>query len=121
MVKRPVSIAIIGGLFIGLGTFVMLANLFWLARGQGVGAEEYRDLAWVFGTELLAVVAGVFLLRGRNWARWLVVAWMVFHVVLSAVHPGHALVVHGVLTAVVIYFLFRAPASEYFRGGTVRE
>jgi hypothetical protein len=75
----------------------------------------------VFGTELLAVVAGVFLLRGRNWARWLVVAWMVFHVVLSAVHPGHALVVHGVLTAVVIYFLFRAPASEYFRGGTVRE
>ena len=85
-------------------------------RTAGSSASEHRDLIWVFGTELLAVVAGVFLLRGRNWARWLLVAWMGFHVALSALHPGHELAVHGLLTAVVVYFLFRAPASEFFRG-----
>lgn len=127
MNKRPLSIAIIGGFFIGLGTFVILANVFWLTQGQmlahghaenaaGSSSSEYSDLLWVFGTQILAIVAGVFLLRGHNWARWLLVAWLGFHVVLSALHPGHDLVVHGVLMAVLVYFLFRAPASEFFRG-----
>ena len=34
----------------------------------------------------LAIVCGVFLLRGHNWARWLALAWIAFHVVLSAFH-----------------------------------
>ncbi len=126
--KRPLSITIIGGFFIGLGTFVVLANVFWLAHGQGLvhghtestagsSSSEYGDEIWVFATQLAAIVAGVFLLRGRNWARWLLVAWLGFHVVLSVFHEWHELVVHGVLTAVLVYFLFRAPASEFFRGG----
>ena len=32
--------------------------------------------------ELLAVLAGVFLLKGRNWARWLLLLWIAFHVIL---------------------------------------
>ena len=126
MKKRPVSIAVIGGLFIGLGTFVILANVLWLAHGQGLvhgqtestagsSASEHSDLIWVFGTELLAIVAGAFLLRGQNWARWLLVAWLVFHVALSAFHDWGELAVHSLLAVMVIYFLFRAPASEYFR------
>ena len=34
-----------------------------------------------------AVVAGVFMLRGRNWARWLALAWMASHVAISVFHP----------------------------------
>ena len=34
---------------------------------------------------IIAIVAGVFLLRGARWARWLVLAWLAFHVVVSAV------------------------------------
>ena len=77
----------------------------------------HGDEVWVFATELLAIVGGVYLLRGRNWARWLLVAWLIFHVALSALHPGHDLVVHGAISVVIIYFLFRAPANEFFRGG----
>ena len=36
MNKRPLSITIIGWFFIGLGTFVILANVFWLVHGQGL-------------------------------------------------------------------------------------
>jgi hypothetical protein len=128
MNKRPFSIAIIGGFFIGLGTFVIVANVFWLAHGQGLvhgmhegvgdgtGTSEHSDLLWVFGTQLLAIVAGVFLLRGHNWARWLLVAWLGFHVAMSAFHDWGELAVHSLFAVIVIYFLFRAPASEYFRG-----
>ena len=45
-------------------------------------------------TELLALVSGIFLLRGQNWARWLALAWIAFHVVLSAFHPLGELAVH---------------------------
>ena len=36
---------------------------------------------WVGLTELLAILSGVFMLRGQNWARWLALAWIAFHVI----------------------------------------
>ena len=63
----------------------------YLAVGAMVFATHFRDLltlqqdaVWVELTEFLAIVCGAFMLRGHNWARWLAVAWMAFHVVLSA-------------------------------------
>jgi len=35
---------------------------------------------------IIAVVGGVFLLMGHNWARWLMLAWLAFHVAVSAFH-----------------------------------
>jgi hypothetical protein len=55
-------------------------------------------------------------LRGRNWARWLLVAWLVYHVILSVFHPLPQLIMHGLLLVVMAYFLFRPRASAYFRG-----
>ena len=39
---------------------------------------QYDD-ALVELTELIAIVCGVFLLQGRNWARWLALAWIASH------------------------------------------
>jgi hypothetical protein len=39
-------------------------------------------------TELLALIAGIFRLRRHDWARWLALAWMAFHVKLTAFPPG---------------------------------
>jgi hypothetical protein len=55
------------------------------------------------------------MLRGRNWARWGALAWMAFHVVLSAFHSLVQLAMHSVFFAVIAYFLFRPAAKEYFR------
>ena len=55
------------------------------------------------------------MLLARDWARWLLTAWVAYHVVLSAFHSLFELVIHGLLLAVVAYFLFRPAASAYFR------
>jgi hypothetical protein len=67
-------------------------------------------------TEIIALVSGVFLLRGRNWARWLALAWMVFHVIISAFDPLPAVIIHALFCVVIAWILFRADAARYFHG-----
>lgn len=76
-----------------------------------------QELVWVCFVRLLAILSGVFMLRGFNWARWLLIVWLAYHVVLSAFHSPMEVVVHGLLLCVVAYFLFRPAVSAYFRGG----
>ena len=73
------------------------------------------EVVWVCLVRLLAIVCGVFLLRGSNWARWLALVWMAYHVVLSAFHSLSQLTMHSGLLAVFAYFLFRPQTSMYFR------
>jgi hypothetical protein len=63
----------------------------------------------------LGVVGGVFLLMGNGWARWLMLAWLAFHVVVSAFHSLSETIAHLALLMVVTYFLLRPPVSSYFR------
>ena len=67
--KRPLSVTILA----------------WLSIGMGAGgfASHLADGVWVELVELLAVIGGAFMLRGHNWARWLALAWMAFHVIVS--------------------------------------
>ena len=69
----------------------------------------------VFIVRLIAILCGVFLLRGSNWARWLLLVWIAYHVILSVFHSPSELLMHSFLFAVVAYFLFRPQASAYFR------
>ena len=43
------------------------------------------------------------------------VAWIGFHVVVSAFHSVAQVAVHVVFCAAIAYFLFRREAGEYFR------
>jgi hypothetical protein len=112
MSKRPYSITVIGCLFIAAGT---VGFAYHITEFKGQSPFEY-DIAWVCFVRLLAILGGVFVLRGSNWARWLLLIWMAYHVVLSAFHRLSELAMHGLLFAVVAYFLFRPPATAYFRG-----
>jgi len=112
MNKRPVSITVIGCIFIAAGII-----------GFAYHAPEFKTLhpfpnEIVLGllVRLLAVIGGVFVLRRRNWARWLLVVWLVYHVVLSAFHTRSQLIFHSLLFAAVTYVLFRPRVSAYFRG-----
>ena len=70
-------------------------------------------------TEQFGLIAGLFMLRRHNWARWLALAWMAFHVALSAFPPFHGLVFHVLILGGIAYLLFRlfrSDATEYFRG-----
>jgi hypothetical protein len=112
MNKRPLSVTVIGCIFIAAGII-----------GFAYHVPEFKSLrpfpneiVWGLSVRLLAVLGGVFVLLGHNWARWLLLAWIAFHVVLSAFHSWSELIVHGVVFVVVAYVLFRPRASAYFRG-----
>jgi uncharacterized membrane protein len=104
--KRPFSVGFLGCLFIGVG----LVSL---------GYHLLRDRLdyWTIPISLigiLAIVGGVFLLKGRNWARWLVLAWLAFHVAVSALNSVSGSVAHMVFMVAVGYFLLTPPDSGYF-------
>ena len=112
MNQRPHSVTVISGLF-------LVAGVVGLAYHAGEFKTQRRfqyELIWVLFLRVLAIVSAVFLFRGANWARWLLMMWIAYHLVLSAFHSTSELLVHGLLLAVIAYLLFRRPASEYFGG-----
>jgi len=110
--KRPLSVTILAGLYVVVGAAGFVSGL---GEFRARGAFPVDDV-WVELVRLLAVVAGAFLLRGHDWARWLALAWMVFHVVLSAFHGWREFAVHCVFCATIVWSLFRPAAARYFRG-----
>ncbi len=111
MNRRPLSVTVIGCLFVAAGA---IGFAYHLTEFKTQGQFEY-DLIWVCFVRLLAILFGLFVLRGSNWARWLLLVWILFHVILSAFHSLSELAIHSLLLAVVTYFLFRQQASAYFR------
>jgi hypothetical protein len=110
--KRPLSVTLIGLLFVFAG-----------AGGVAFHAGEFRtagpiqyDLLGVTLVRVLAIVGGIYLLRGSSWARWLLIAWLAFHVVVSAFHSAGETIMHGVLLAAIALLLFRRSATAYLRG-----
>lgn len=104
--KRPIAVWIISCLFIAVG----LAGLIHHFPRDMV---FHQDDIWIELTELLALVAGVFMLLGHNWARWLAVAWMAFHVAIS--WPVlRMIVIHMLILAAIAWLLFRRDARAYF-------
>jgi hypothetical protein len=112
---RPRSITIISWIFIIFGSISLLSGL--LPLGDVTLDQRIAELKghWmVHLSRIAAVVAGVFMLYGRNWARWLLVVWILFHIVLSALHSMFQLLLHAGIFTVILYFLFRRDASSYF-------
>jgi hypothetical protein len=108
--KRPISITILSWLYIVVGVLSTAAHYaeFWTHK------PILNEVVWITVLGAAAIFAGVFMLRGQNWARWLALAWMAAHVVISALHLMHGLVIHSVLLLLIAYFLFRREAREYF-------
>jgi hypothetical protein len=105
--KRPLSVTIIGCLFI-------VAGLVGLVYHISESPLDHR-IVLISIVRVIAVVGGVFLLRGHNWARWLMLAWLAFHVVVSAFHSLSEFMPHVVLWMVVGYTLLGPPTSKYFQ------
>jgi len=109
--KRPLSVTSIGWLFILAGTVGLVYHGAEFKRG---GAFQY-ELVLVCLIRLFAIVCGLFILRGRNWARWGLLVWIAYHVVLSAFHTLSELIMHSLLFVIVAWFLLRPRAAAYFR------
>jgi hypothetical protein len=117
MNKRPVSVTIVAALYLMVGTVGFVIH------GSGALArhEFQYDDALIELMELMAIVCGVFLLQGRNWARWGALAWIAFHLTVSFFDSPQFFgslekeAVHSLFLVVIAYSLFRADARTYFQ------
>jgi len=108
MKQRPDLVTAIGSVFIAVGAIEIAYHLLDLRH-----PFQY-DVLWVCLVNLIAVVCGIYMLRGSSWARWLTVVWIAYHVILSSFHSLGKLAVHGILFVMFVYFLFRPSVTKYF-------
>jgi hypothetical protein len=104
--KRPFQIVVIGCLLIAGGLATVIGHVF---------ASPFDS--WTFPLLLvgiLGMLGGIFLIRGHSWARWLVLAWLAFHVAVSALNSISNSLAHLVLSIAVGYFLLVPPTSKFF-------
>jgi uncharacterized membrane protein HdeD (DUF308 family) len=105
--RPPVAVLVIACLYILVGAAGFVGHF------HDLSAPETK---WILLTEVLAVVAGIFMLLRHNWARWLAVAWMAFHVAIS--YPViRQIAIHSLILAAIAWLLFRPTARAWFRSG----
>jgi len=111
----PPIITLLSFLFIAIGVISTAVHVWQFSISKPTALEE----AGIYATGGLAVAAGIYMLRGRNWARWLALAWISFHVIVGALNQtfGSALIgiaIHSVFVALLAWFLFRRESREWF-------
>ncbi len=109
MNKRPIPVTILGYLLIAAGAMGIAYHF-----GE-FNASRPGEYVWVLIVRLIAIVCGVFVLRGKNWARWLSIAWIAFHVILSLFHSMGEAAVHALFLTVFAVLLFLPAANQFFR------
>lgn len=105
--SRPVPVLVVAGAYLAVGIIGFVAHFHDLLATPAEGAS-------IELTELLAAVTGIFLLRGQNWARWLAVAWIAFHVVLSAFGSIREAAMHLGVAMLIVWLLFRPGTTRWF-------
>jgi hypothetical protein len=112
MTKRPLAVTLIAALYVATGALGLAFHLSNVQPGQPFVYEALPAAA----ISLVAMVCGIYMLRGRNWARWLAIAWIGFHVVLSVLHSWPQVAMHAALCVLFAHVLFRRGSAIYFRG-----
>jgi hypothetical protein len=108
--KRPITVTIIAILLLLAGAVSLIGDAV-----QFKALASTHLLVMIVSVQLLAIVAGIFLLRRSNWARMLAVSWMAFHVGISIGHPLAPLLVHMAFLLLLAWFLyFAADARAWF-------
>jgi hypothetical protein len=78
-------------------------------------SHESLEMMLMVGVHLLALIGGIMLLKDVPGARWLLISWMAFHVVLSLYHPLFELFVHGLLLITLAYFFLNKSSQNFYR------
>ena len=114
MKKRPISVAIVSLVLIASG---VVGLAYHATEFNGFHPFQF-DVLGVAIVRLLAIIAGIFMLLGKDWARWLAILWIAFHVIISFYHSLGQVATHAVVFLIFAFVLFRAPARTYFKGET---
>ena len=110
MKKRPIGVVVVAILLVLAGAAGLAGDFM---NSHSLSANHFESV-WMALVNLLGIVAAVFLFRGSNWARWLAIAWMAFHVAISFLNAWQQVVMHGLILLLIVLILFRRDARAYF-------
>ena len=120
LAERPRAITAAAWVFIVVGAGGILKDVLPLLGPGGASALEGLlvegpvGLALIWTVRLLAVIGGALVLNARSSGRWLLAAWMAFHVGLSLFHSPLEAAAHIAIFSGLAYVLFRQQATNYF-------
>jgi hypothetical protein len=131
---RPLSVTIISALVIVYGLYTLALKVTLVSSPEAYAMfeqliESYNaeaavklplafHLTYSFLGSVAFLVAGVFMLMGRNWARWLLLLWGLATLALTLALAGFSLPMY-LKTAtylVFLYLLLRKNSVAYFKG-----
>ena len=112
MNKRPYEVTVVSLLLIAIGIASIAVNASALKPPQ---AFDAGNLA-ILGVRLLGILCGVYMLLRRNWARWLALAWIAFHVVVGFLNSVGQGIIHALIFGMLGYALLRSDVRAWFRG-----
>ena len=110
MPKRPYPVTAVSCLFILAG---VVGLIYHAIEFDSANSNRY-EFSWICLLRLLAIVFGISILRGNNWARWGGLTWIAYHVILTAFHSWNDFAMHCLIGEVIAYALLSSEASKYF-------
>jgi hypothetical protein len=108
-------VTVIGWPFVVFGSAGAVATFVGLTGNHAPTSK--MDLM-ILTIRIVAIVGGAFLLLGCNWARWLLIAWMAYHVVIGALNGPFQFLVHAAFLVGLCFALFRPAVSAWFLSPT---
>lgn len=110
MKKRPVPVIIVAILFILAGCVGLAYHVKELSEQN----QNLYETIWILLLRMLAVACGVLLLCRINFGRWLTIAWLVYHCIISAFNSTSEMIAHIAFLVLVSVLLFLPVSSAYF-------
>lgn len=123
MHNRPVSVTLIAWVLIATGAISLITCVISLNNPMVKELMSQGPMPMVFQCAIMymgvivAFVSGIAMLKGQNWARFLYVIWSIIGFVTGmTTSPMKAVMIPGlVIFLVIVFFLFRPKANEYFK------
>lgn len=125
MKSRPLSVSIISWILIVAGLLSLVASLLTMNNPNVKVMMENNPLpmsvqyALMYVGLAILIISGFGMLKGKNWARLLYVAWGVFSIALNVITTPKltTMMIPGmVFLAIVIFFLFLPKSNAFFSG-----
>ena len=131
---RPVSVTIIFALVIVYGLYTLALKVYLVSSPEAYAMFEQLivaydaeaevklplvfHLSYSFLGSIAFLVAGVFMLMGRNWARLLLLLWGLATLVLTLALAGFSLPMYLKTSTYILflYLLMRQNSVAYFKG-----
>lgn len=111
MKSRPWPIIVVALIFMIAGC----AGFIYHFNDMFASGKEALDARWVEALRLAAIVCAILLWMGINWGRWLAIAWIAFHVIISFYHSISEVVSHIIILALITVLLYLPKSTAFFK------